>query len=155
MSNRSLILIQVDGTPGDGAGRAGVGVVVRDGAGRVLQWRGGCVVAQTNNEAEYEALLFGLRLALAAYRGRVVRCLSDSRLVVDQLNGRAVSHTAALQQRYTAARRLCEQLGQVEVCYVPRAVNQLADALAWEALGGVGQLLRWANGQGGACDGTG
>lgn len=154
MSEGPLILIQVDGTPGDGAGRAGVGVVVRAATGRVLQWRCGCVAAQTNNEAEYEALLLGLRLALARYRGRTVRCLSDSRLLVDQLNGRAVSRVAPLQRRYAEAVRLCGLIGQVEVVYVPRAVNQLADALAWEALGGTRQLLRWAVGQGGSQDGT-
>jgi ribonuclease HI len=138
------LLVQVDGTPGDGQGQAGLGVVIRDEQGRVLLWRTGRAPAQTNNEAEYQAVLLGLRVVAAAYPGARVRCLTDSRLVVDQLRGQCGNHSASLQRLYTEAVRLCRQIGAVEFVHVPRAVNRLADALAWEAWVGPAPLLTWA-----------
>ncbi len=149
MSDAGLILLQVDGTPGTGSGPAGLGVVVRAGNGRILTWRCGRTLAQSNNEAEWEALLLGLRVVRAGYRGRAVRCLSDSRLVVDQMCGRAQGHAPALRQRQVVAQRLCAQIGPIDFVYVPRELNQLADALAWEALGGTAQILHYLSKQGG------
>lgn len=138
------VLLQVDGTPGDGQGQAGLGVVVRDEQGRVLLWRSGRAPARTNNEAEYQAVLLGLRVVAAAYPGVPVRCLTDSRLVVDQISGRCGNHSTGLQPLYSEAVRLCRQMKGVEFVHVPRTVNRLADALAWEAWVGTSQLLTWA-----------
>lgn len=62
------LLLQVDGTPGNGRGQAGLGAVVRNERGQVLCWRAECAPAQSSNEAEYQALLLGLRLVAASVR---------------------------------------------------------------------------------------
>jgi ribonuclease HI len=118
--------------------------VVRDEQGQVVLWRTGRAPAQTNNEAEYQAVLLGLRVVAAAYPGAQVRCLTDSRLVVDQISGRCGNRSTGLQPLYSEAVRLCRQMGNVEFVHVPRTVNRLADALAWEAWVGTTRLLTWA-----------
>lgn len=130
-------MVQVDGTPGNmRRGLAGVGVVVRGPWGQVLTWRCGRAPAETNNEAEYQALIAGLELVIRRYPGRPVRCLSDSQVVVEQMSGRARVRAGALYPLHARAAELARRIDQVTFVLIPRELNRLADALAWEALGG-------------------
>jgi ribonuclease HI len=132
-----MLILQVDGTPGSQPqGIAGVGAVVRGLDGRVLSWRCTCLPAHTNNEAEYQAVIFGLELARRRYPGVALRCLTDSRIVVDQLAGRSAVHAKALQPLHAHALALARRFDRIEFVAIPRALNRLADALAWEALTG-------------------
>lgn len=138
-----MLLVQVDGTPGaQPRGVAGIGVVVRDAAGNVLTWRGLCAPAHTNNEAEYQALIAGLELMLQRFPGRPVICLTDSRIAVEQIAGRSAVRAAALQPLHARAMALAGQFAQLTFVAIPRELNQLADALAWEALAGRRMIAR-------------
>ncbi len=137
------LLLQVDGTPGQPPrGVAGLGIVVRDLAGVVLAWSCERAPATTNNEAEYLAVIAGLNFVIQRYPGAHVRCLTDSRIVVEQLAGRNAVRATVLQPLYVRARTLAHQYGQVTFIAIPRELNRLADALAWEALDGRGWLAR-------------
>jgi ribonuclease HI len=139
---QQMLILQVDGTPGaQPRGMAGVGAVVRDGEGRVLNWRCACLPARTSNEAEYQAVIFGLGLVLRRYPTAAVRCLTDSRIVVDQLAGRNAVHAKALQQLHTHAAALARRCARIEFVAIPRVLNRLADALAWEAIEGRNELM--------------
>jgi ribonuclease HI len=136
VSDGTLLVAQVDGTPGTrGDGIAGIGVVIRQ-AGRIICWRSLRAPARTCNEAEYQAVIAGMRLLLQRFPGRSARCLTDSRVVVEQLCGRCSVRSGSLQPLYAQARRLMEQFSSLELIAIPRAANRLADALAWEALYG-------------------
>jgi len=88
---------------------------------------------QTNNVAEYAALLAALRYALG--RGaRRVRILSDSELLVRQINGQYRVRNPRLQQLYLAASRMIRQIEEVTVEHVRREQNREADRLANEAM---------------------
>lgn len=128
----------MDGAPAPAAGApAGLGLVVRRGrSGPVLRTASLRAPAATCNEAEYQAVIAGLRLVLRLYPGRPVRCLTDSRVVVDQLAGRASVRAAALRPLHAEAAALARSFAAIEFVAVPRALNRLADALAWEALYG-------------------
>ncbi|NWG19497.1 MAG: ribonuclease HI family protein [Chloroflexi bacterium] len=140
------LLLQVDGTPGQPArGMAGLGIVVRDSAGKVLAWTCERAPAKTNNEAEYLAVIAGLTFVLQRYPGAIVCCLTDSRIVVEQLAGRHAVRAAALQPLHARAGTLVRQCGKVTFVAIPRELNRLADALAWEALDGRGWLMRVGN----------
>lgn len=117
---------------------AGLGIVVRGPSGAVWSWRCARAPAQTCNEAEYQAVICGLRLVLERYPQAMVRCLSDSRVVVDQLGGRCPVRAGGLRPLHTIAAGLAARLVAVEFRHIPRELNRLADALAWEALGGRG-----------------
>lgn len=123
----------------DGAirpGSTGLGVVVRDGAGRVVVWRTKRVdQAMTCNEAEYEALLFGLE-TVRPLRPRHVEVRMDSQVVVNQMLGLFAVRNATLRRLHAQARAVVAALGTVEFVHVRRLRNRLADALANEAADG-------------------
>jgi ribonuclease HI len=115
--------------------RSGVAVVVRDGAGRILQVASRRLDPMTNNEAEYEALILALELALARQEGHhEVAFLVDSQIVVGQVAGEFAVRDGRLAGRWVRARRLLAQMPRATLVFVPRECNRLADALAQEAL---------------------
>jgi len=136
------LLLQVDGTPGlPPHGQAGIGVVVRGPWGQILSTRCLRAAAQTSFEAEYQALIAGLRLMRHAYPQAPVRCVSDCQVMIDQLHGRSQVRAPHLQPLYAEALALVQQFAQIELVAIPRELNRLADALAWEALGGRQSLM--------------
>lgn len=138
------LILQVDGTPGHPpTGIAGLGLVVRGPRGDVLRTRCLRAPAASCNAAEYQALIAGLELMLHTFPGAGVRCLSDSRLVVDQLAGRAAVREEGLRALHTRAQALTRQFARLELVAIPRELNRLADALAWEALGGRQMIIRY------------
>src|SRR5439155_25991466 len=85
---------------------------------------------RTNNVAEYEGVLRAVRLAtrLGARRAEL---LLDSKLIVEQLQGRWRVKDAKLQPLWAATLRTLRDLpGGWTAQHVPRAQNSLADALA-------------------------
>ncbi|XP_074336119.1 uncharacterized protein LOC141673282 [Apium graveolens] len=82
-----------------------------------------------NNDAEYEALINGLNIALEM-RVRNLIAKSDSELVVNQVNGgfQARVPMAELYLRY--AQRLLNFFNEVRLECVPREKNSNEDALA-------------------------
>jgi ribonuclease HI len=124
----------------DGAlrpGATGLGVVVRDGEGRAIVWRSKRLPQEmTCNEAEYQALLFGLE-TVRPLQPRRVEVRMDSQIVVNQMLGLFAVRNASLRQLHAQARALVAALEQVEFVHVPRLRNRLADALANEAADGI------------------
>jgi ribonuclease HI len=124
-------VLLVDGTPRAGRpGVAGVGMVACTPRGQVLGWHYAEAPAQTSMEAEYQAVIAGLAFVLRRYAGVRVRCLSDSRVVIEQMNGRYAVRAQRLKPLHAQATALAQQIGQVEFLAIPRDLNGLADALA-------------------------
>jgi ribonuclease HI len=88
---------------------------------------------QTNNVAEYTAVVRALRLA-RDLGAREVRLLLDSMLIVEQLNGRWKVRDAKLAPLNDEARRLLAGFVRWSAVHVRRAYNSTADALANEAI---------------------
>jgi probable phosphoglycerate mutase len=89
---------------------------------------------QTNNVAEYTAVVRGLELAreLGATR---LELLLDSKLIVEQLHGRwRVKNAKLIPLWRTALGRLRELAGGWSAQHVPRAHNGAADRLCNEAI---------------------
>ena len=87
----------------------------------------------TNNVAEYQALLHGLRFALA--RGASsVEVFSDSELLVRQIEGRYRVKHPGLQPLHREAQSLLARFAKSRVAHVPREKNREADALANRAV---------------------
>lgn len=138
------LIVQVDGTPGHPpTGTAGLGVVVRGPHGAVLCTHGLCAPAATCVEAEYQAIIGGLALVLRAYPGVAVRCMSDSQVAVAQITGRYAVRAGPLRPLHTRAVALVARFAHLELIAIPRELNRLADALAWEALGGRSLITRF------------
>jgi len=88
---------------------------------------------QTNNVAEYVALLAALRWA-AEQNIAELRVLSDSELLVRQIEGRYRVKNPALLKLYRRALRLMDRIERVTVEHVRRENNRDADRLANRAM---------------------
>ena len=112
---------------------SGVAVVVRNASGQILDAASCFLDGMTNNEAEYEAFILGLQVALARSDRRATFFL-DSQIVVGQVSGCFAVRDAKLAPRHERASRLLAQLPEATLVFVPREQNRLADALASEAM---------------------
>lgn len=87
----------------------------------------------TNNEAEYQGLIHGLRAGLE--RGvQHIAVRGDSKLVVEQVHGRWGCHKAHLKPLLDEARSLLSRYNSWTLEWVPREHNSAADRAANEAL---------------------
>jgi ribonuclease HI len=88
----------------------------------------------SNNMAEYEALLCGLKIAIEIGVKRLdVR--GDSQLVIDQVMKNASCHDDKMEAYCKAARALEDKFYGIELNHVPRRYNEEADELAKIAFG--------------------
>jgi ribonuclease H / adenosylcobalamin/alpha-ribazole phosphatase len=99
----------------------------------VLAAHGERIGIATNNVAEYSALIAGLEKALELAVPEV-EVISDSELLVKQMNGEYRVKNAALRELSTRAATLARQIGTVSYRAVRREHNELADRLVNEAL---------------------
>jgi broad specificity phosphatase PhoE/ribonuclease HI len=128
------VIVEADGGSRGNPGPAGYGAVVRHAdTGEVLAERSEGLGVTTNNVAEYQGLLAGLRAA-AELGAEVVEVRMDSRLVVEQMSGRWKIRHAGLQPLAQEARRLARQFALVRYEWIPRERNTHADRLANEAM---------------------
>lgn len=81
----------------------------------------------TNNEAEYYALLRAMTLVP---KNDEVLIYSDSKLVVNQVNGKWKAKEARLNRLKEKAQELLKQFTKVTLKWVPRTQNKLANKLA-------------------------
>ena len=122
-----------DGGSRGNPGPAAFAYVLEAGDGTVLAAHGETIGVATNNVAEYRGLVAGLAKALELAVPEV-EVVSDSELLVKQMQGEYKVKNEALRDLSLQATRLARQLDKVEYRHVPRADNQLADSLVNEAL---------------------
>jgi ribonuclease HI len=125
--------LHVDGASRGNPGAAGFGVHVTSPDGALVASLFGYLGTATNNVAEYQALLHGLRFALE--RGASsVEVFSDSELLVRQIEGRYRVKHPGLQPLHREAQGLLARFAKARVAHVPREKNREADALANRAV---------------------
>jgi ribonuclease HI len=122
-----------DGGARGNPGPAAYGFVLEAEDGTVLAAEGEAIGVATNNVAEYSGLVAGLRRAAELQVGEV-EVVSDSELLVKQMNGEYRVKNEALRELSLAAARLARQVGKVSYTAVRREHNELADRLVNEAL---------------------
>ena len=97
----------------------------------------------TNNEAEYEALLAGLRVARALGAENVV-LRSDSQLVIGQVRGEYEAKEARMQKYLKLTNQLISSFNYAEFVQIPRNQNTEADEVARNAsTDSVGKRFDW------------
>ncbi len=122
-----------DGGARGNPGPAGFGAVVVDAAGNPLAELSEFLGFRTNNFAEYSGLLAVLAWALE-HGHRKVRVISDSELMVKQIQGKYKVNSPDLRPLFEEARRRIGQLENFEVHHALRHKNKTADRLANEAM---------------------
>lgn len=132
MSARHAILFSDGGSRGN-PGPAAIGAVLKDAKGTKLGTVSRTIGRTTNNQAEYQALLAGLMLAL--HRGVThLECFLDSELVVKQLNREYKVKDLGIQSQFVKVWNLCLCFASISFVAVPRSKNKEADRLVNLAL---------------------
>ena len=88
----------------------------------------------TNNVAEWNGLIAGLKTAADLAPGADVDVRMDSKLVVEQMSGRWQIKHPALRPLAAEAQATARRLGRITYQWVPRAQNAHADRLANQAM---------------------
>ena len=127
------IRVHSDGAARGNPGPAGAGAVLTDSAGNVIARLGRYLGRQTNNVAEYEGLLLGLKHARElGYREVEVR--ADSQLLIRQLKGEYAVRHAGLKPLHAEALRVLRSFDRFDLQHVPREENALADEMSNRAI---------------------
>ncbi len=126
-------LANIDGASRGNPGPAAYAVVIRDPEGKVVLELAKRMGRETNNVAEYYALLAALDYA-ASQGVNALRIRSDSELLVRQMQGRYKVKSTDLKPLYERAYRMSRQLRYFAIEHVRREQNRDADALANLAL---------------------
>ena len=112
-------------------------MVLRDPEGKIALELAKNIGRETNNVAEYFALLAALDYA-ASHNIAALRVRSDSELLVRQMQGRYKVKSADLKPLHERATKLSRQLQYFAIEHVRRELNRDADALANVALDSAG-----------------
>ena len=125
--------LSTDGGARGNPGPAAYGYVLESEDGHVLDARGEAIGVATNNVAEYRGLIAGLEKALEVGVSEL-EVVSDSELVVKQMEGDYKVKNETLRELHDQATDLARGLKKVRYTAVRRAHNELADSLVNEAL---------------------
>lgn len=127
------IVLHTDGASRGNPGPAGIGVVLSlpDGT-ELLAW-GQAIGTTTNNVAEYQAMIAGLRKALEL-GATAVHLRADSELVIRQVNGRYKVKNARMKPLHAQVMELLGKLREWDAVHIPREQNARADELAGGAV---------------------
>ena len=133
------IIIYTDGGSRGNPGPAAFGVVICDETGKVLKEYGETIGVRTNNEAEYEAVVFGLKKVKALYgkealKNKEVEVRSDSELLIKQMNGKFKVLEPKIQELFLKLWNLKIDFDKIKFTSVEREKNKEADRLVNEAL---------------------
>ncbi len=134
------IIIYTDGGSRGNPGKAAIGVVFCNEKDQVIKKYGEYLGDNlTNNEAEYQAVIFALKKFKALFGKSIaevsdVEIRADSELVVKQLSGKYRLENPKIQQFFIEIWNLKFDFKSVKFKHIPREKNSQADALVNHAL---------------------
>ena len=132
-SSSDFIHAHCDGGSRGNPGPSGFGAVIVDAGGKPLAELSEYLGIRTNNYAEYSGLLAVLAWALENGHRRV-KVVSDSELMVKQIQGKYKVNSVDLKPLWQQAQDQIRQLDKFEITHALRHKNKAADALANAAM---------------------
>ena len=120
-------ILHVDGS--SSARGSGIGVHLQSPTGELLQQYFRLGFKASNNEAKYEALIAGLRLAQAVQAKRI-HAYWDSQLVVNQFSGDYDAKNERMDAYLKVVQDLAKEFDSFQLTRIPRGENICADSLA-------------------------
>ena len=144
------IIIYTDGGSRGNPGPAGMGVVVANEKGKMVKEYSGFLGVKTNNEAEYEAVIFGLKkikalLGKEKIKNTEIEFRLDSQLIARQLNGEYKIEEERLLPLFIKIWNLKIDFGPIKFSEIPREQNKEADRLTNEAMDNENSKLKIQN----------
>ena len=129
---KKMLTLFVDGAARGNPGPAGIGIRIEEN-GDLVQETSDYLGEATNNAAEYTALIRGLEL-VHEIGASGVDVISDSELVVRQMNGEYKVKNAGLRPLFDQAQELSSGFDAFTITHVRRSENADADRLANEGI---------------------
>ena len=111
----------------------GVGVVITTLDEEMLKYGVQLKFSATNNEAEYEGILMGLRVR-KALKAKNLLIQSDSKLVIGQIKEEFEAKEERMKKYLRLTKHLTQEFDRVEFMQIPRSQNTVADEVAKIAL---------------------
>ena len=135
-------IIYTDGGSRGNPGRSAIGVVICNEKEQELKKYGEYLGDNlTNNEAEYKAVIFGLKKFKALFGGKLakntdIEVRSDSEFLVSQVNGEYKILDEKIQGLFLELWNLKLDFKKTKFKHIPREKNKEADKLVNEVLDG-------------------
>lgn len=120
--------LNTDGGSRGNPGASAIGVVMKDSEGTVVFADGKYIGTGTNNEAEYCAIIYGLKKA-TELNIKALDCYLDSELVVKQINGQYTVKEERLQKLHQIVKNLQSSFENITFNHVLRKDNKEADKI--------------------------
>lgn len=129
----SNLLLYTDGAARGNPGPASVGCVLKNSKGENLKEFCKVIGTATNNVAEYQALVYGLDLALE-FKPDILDIYSDSELLVKQMTGVYKTKNTKIKELKEIAEIKLQEINKYTFTAIRRELNTEADKLANKAL---------------------
>lgn len=139
-AEKEKIVIYTDGGSRGNPGPSAIGVVIKTLSGETIKEYGEMLDGLlTNNEAEYEAVIFALKKVKLLFGKKKAKDLEidfklDSELVVSQLSGKYKVEEERLQMLFMKVHNLRFDFKVLNFEAIPREKNERADWLLNKAL---------------------
>ena len=130
---KGILKLYVDGASRGNPGEAGAGFYLMDEDGNGILKGMRFLGRMTNNAAEYQALILGLRETLGI-GGTSIEIFTDSELVAKQIKGIYNVRNRQLRRLYRETVELLNKFHRYEMISIRREENRKADRLANEAI---------------------
>ena len=127
------ITIYVDGASRGNPGPSGIGYCIKDLDGKIIERGGQFIGFTTARSAEYFAMKKGIERAIEL-NIKSARFISDSLMVVNQLNGVMKPKNSDTMPIYKAIQGLLGSFESISFTHIPRSENTVADSEANKAI---------------------
>ncbi len=125
--NPDILTIYSDGASRNNPGPAAIGAIIYQSKAKIGEY-GEFIGKATNNEAEYQALILGLKKA-KSFKAKKIECFLDSELAVKQLNRQYKLKDEKIIPLFVKIWNLTLDFEKVSFTHIPREKNKEADAL--------------------------
>lgn len=130
------LIVYTDGASRGNPGPSSYGFFIKDENGKILHKESKYIGINTNNFAEYSAVLHALKYVDKNYKkyNLEVNFLMDSKLVAEQLSGRYKLKSPNLKSLNLSIKKLEKDFKKIIYQHISRTTNRQADHLANLAL---------------------
>jgi len=133
------IIIYTDGGSRGNPGPSAIGIVFCNEKGEIIKKYSEVLGESTNNEAEYQAVIFALKKFKALFGNKLaknseIEVRADSELLIKQIQGLYKILEPKIQSLFLTAWNLKLDFKKVKFKIIPREKNKTADRLVNEAL---------------------
>lgn len=127
-----MITIYIDGASRGNPGKSSCAFVIEK-SGRIIDEKSFFLGVSTNNQAEYQGLLFAMQRAIELNE-KNIQLFSDSELLIKQLLGYYQVKSENLKPLYAKYVTLRKQVESLDAQHIPREKNKRADQLCNQEL---------------------